>query len=114
MYAIRSYYAEMVVSALAAMDGNAGIGLGNAYGSNIVNIALILGVASMISPIKVSSSMLSKELPILTLVTILSVFLLSDLYLSRQNAVILLAVFFILLAWAIVQGMKQRSDSLVV
>ncbi len=103
---------EMVVSALAAMDGNAGIGLGNAYGSNIVNIALILGVASMISPIKVSSSMLSKELPILTLVTILSVFLLSDLYLSRQNAVILLAVFFILLAWAIVQGMKQRSDSL--
>lgn len=103
---------EMVVSALAAIDGNAGIGLGNAYGSNIVNIALILGVTAMISPIKLSSPVLRRELPILTLVTVLSVFFLADLYLSRQNAVILLVVFFILLAWAITQGMNQHSDPL--
>ncbi|WP_035236745.1 calcium/sodium antiporter [Desulfobacter vibrioformis] len=103
---------EMVVSALAAVDGNAGIGLGNAYGSNIANIALILGMTAMISPIKVSSTVLRRELPILTLVTVLSVFFLSDLYLSRQNAVILLVIFFILMAWAIIQGMNQDSDSL--
>lgn len=103
---------EMVVSALAAIDGNAGIGLGNAYGSNIANIALILGMTAMISPIKVSSTVLRRELPILTLVTVLSVFFLSDLYLSRQNAVILLVIFFILMAWAIIQGMNQHSDSL--
>lgn len=103
---------EMIVSALAAMDGNAGIGIGNAYGSNIANIALILGVTAMMNPIKVSSTVLRKELPILTLVTVLSVFLLSDLYLSRQDAVILLVVFFTLMAWAIAQGMKQNSDPL--
>lgn len=102
---------EMVVSGLAAMNGNAGIGLGNAYGSNIANIALILGVTAMISPIKVSSTVLRKELPVLTLVTILSIYILSDLYLSRQNAVVLLAIFFILLAWAIAQGMKHNSNS---
>ncbi len=102
---------EMVVSALAAMNGNAGIGLGNAYGSNIANIALILGVTAMISPIKVSSAVLRKELPILTLVTALSIFFLADLYLSRLNAVILLVLFFFLMAWAIVQGVKQPCDS---
>lgn len=103
---------EMVVSALAALDGNAGIGLGNAYGSNIANIALILGVTAMISPITVSSTVLRKELPVLAFVTVLSVFLLADLYLSRQNAVILLVVFFILMAWAIIQAMKHNTDSL--
>ncbi|PIX80360.1 MAG: calcium/sodium antiporter, partial [Piscirickettsiaceae bacterium CG_4_10_14_3_um_filter_44_349] len=62
---------EMVVSALASIDGNAGIALGNAYGSNICNIALILGVSALINPIMVHSTVLRKELPILTLVTIL-------------------------------------------
>ena len=42
---------EMVVSVLAAMDNSPGIALGNAYGSNITNIALILGVTALISPI---------------------------------------------------------------
>lgn len=104
---------EMVVSALAAMDGNAGIGIGNAYGSNIANIALILGLTAMISPIKVSSGVLRKELPILTLITAFSIFLLADLYLSRQNAVMLLVLFFILMAWTIAQGMKKPYNSIV-
>jgi cation:H+ antiporter len=57
---------EMVVSALAASQGNPGIALGNAYGSNITNIALILGLTALISPIAVHSQVLRKELPILT------------------------------------------------
>ena len=44
---------EMVVSALAASQGNAGIALGNAYGSNITNIALILGLTAIILKISV-------------------------------------------------------------
>lgn len=46
---------EMVVSALAAIQGNPGIALGNAYGSNITNIALILGLTALINPIVVQS-----------------------------------------------------------
>lgn len=55
----------MVVSALAASQGNPGIALGNAYGSNITNIALILGITALISPIAVHSQVLRSELPIL-------------------------------------------------
>ncbi|MBL7048915.1 MAG: calcium/sodium antiporter [Nitrospira sp.] len=103
---------EMVVSALASIDGNAGIALGNAFGSNICNIALILGVSALINPIMVHSTVLRKELPILTLVTILTVILLADLDLSRLDAVILLLVFAGLMAWTIYQGLKQKADTL--
>ena len=63
---------EMVVSVLAAVDGSPGIALGNAYGSNITNIALILGVTALISPIAVQPQIVRRELPILLLVTVLA------------------------------------------
>lgn len=103
---------EMVVSALAAIDGSPGIALGNAYGSNIANIALILGITALISPIAVHSQVLRKELPVLTLLTILSVILIVDNHLSRLDAVILLLLFAGLMTWTIYQGMKNQSDSL--
>ena len=103
---------EMVVSALASIEGNAGIALGNAYGSNICNIALILGVSALINPIIVHSTVLRKELPILTIVTILTVVLLADLDLSRLDAVVLLLVFGGLMAWTITQGLKRKADTL--
>lgn len=103
---------EMVVSALAAFEGSPGIALGNAYGSNIANIALILGVTALISPIMVHSTVLRKELPILTLLTILSVALIADLDLSRLDALVLLLVFGCLMAWTIYQGLKRKDDSL--
>ena len=103
---------EMVVSALAALEGSPGIALGNAYGSNIANIALILGVTALISPIMVHSTVLRKELPILALVTLFTVVLIADYDLSRLDAVILLLVFFSLMAWTIYQGLKQKTDAL--
>ena len=103
---------EMVVSALASMNGNSGIALGNAYGSNIANLALILGVSALISPIMVNSKVLRKELPILTLVTILTLFLIADLYLTRLDAVILLLVFAALMVWTVYEGLKWKTDSL--
>lgn len=103
---------EMVVSALAAVQGNPGIALGNAYGSNITNIALILGVTALISPIAVHSQVLRKELPILTLVTVLAAWQLMDGAISRFDAVVLLAVFAGLMTWTVVQGMRKRDDAL--
>jgi cation:H+ antiporter len=103
---------EMMVSALAAVQGSPGIALGNAYGSNIANIALILGVTALISPVMVHSAVLKKELPILTLVTAGSVWLLSDLLISLTDAVILLGVFAGLMCWTIVQGTRQKTDAL--
>jgi cation:H+ antiporter len=103
---------EMVVSTIAASQGNPGLALGNAWGSNIVNIALILGVTALVSPIIVHSLILRKELPILTAVTALSAWLVWDLEISRMDAWILLAVFGVLVTWSIVEGMRGGSDAL--
>ena len=54
---------EFVISMGAAIKGNSGISLGNVIGSNIFNTLLILGVTALISPIKFSSKMLTRELP---------------------------------------------------
>jgi len=102
---------EMVVSAFSAAQGNPGLALGNAYGSNISNIALILGLTALISPITVHSSVVRKELPILLVITILAVGQLFDGSISRLDAWVLLLVFFVLMGWSIHLGMKHRNDS---
>jgi len=103
---------EMVVSALAASQGNPGIALGNAYGSNITNIALILGLTALISPIAVHSQVLRKELPILSVVTALAAWQLWDGEITRIDALVLLGVFGGLMAWTIWQGLQKRADAL--
>lgn len=103
---------EMVVSTLAASQGNPGLALGNAWGSNIVNIALILGVTALVAPILVQSMILRKELPILTAVTLLAGYLVWDGGLSRTDAWVLLGVFAVLVGWSIFEGMRGGSDAL--
>jgi len=102
---------EMVVSTLAAWQGNPGLALGNAYGSNIANIALILGLTALISPLAVHSQVLRKELPILTAITALAAWQLWDGDITRTDALILLGVFGGLMAWTIRQGMQQKADA---
>jgi len=84
---------EMVVSALSAAQHNPELALGNAYGSNIANIALILGFTAVIRPVAVKKIALKRDLPILLAVTGFSIFLVSNLSVSRMNGVVLLAVF---------------------
>jgi len=103
---------EMVVSALAASQGNGGIALGNAYGSNITNIALILGLTALISPITVHSQVLRKELTILTAVTALAGWQVSDGEISLFDALALLGVFGALVVWTIWQGLRKNTDAL--
>lgn len=105
---------EMVVSALAATQGNPGIALGNAYGSNITNIALILGVTALISPILVQSQVLRRELPLLTIVSFLAAWQLWDGQLSRLDAVSLLLIFVVLMSWTVWQGMQKKMDQFAV
>lgn len=86
--------------------------LGNAYGSNITNIALILGLTALISPIAVASQVVRKEIPILLGITLLSGALLIDGHLGRMDAVILGAVFVALMGWSIWAGMNGKGDAL--
>jgi len=105
---------ELIVSCIAAFEGNPGIALGNAYGSNISNIALILGVTACISPIFVESRILRRELPILMGVTGIAAIQLLDGWVSRVDAIILLVLFGGFMFWSIWQGMKGRADNLSV
>ncbi|WP_179959349.1 calcium/sodium antiporter [Marinobacter changyiensis] len=103
---------EMVVSAMAAADGNPGLALGNAYGSNITNIALIIGLVALISPINVHSQVLRKELPLLFAISLLAGWQLLDGELSRMDAWGLLGAFAVVMGWSIVQGMRKGPDAL--
>jgi len=101
---------EMMVSAFAAYEDNAGLALGNAYGSNIANIALILGVTAVICPIAAQSTVVRKEIPILLAITALSAVLIFDGRLSLFDSLALLVVFAGLMAWSLFEGLKNRDD----
>lgn len=103
---------EMVVSAFAALNNNPGLALGNAYGSNISNIALILGITALVSPIPVQSQVLRKELPILTGVTLLAGFQLFDGRLSAVDAWVLVATLVAVMYWLIRQSMRSTGDEM--
>ncbi|MFP2770773.1 calcium/sodium antiporter [Oceanisphaera sp. KMM 10153] len=103
---------EIVVSIISALEGNPGLALGNGYGSNIANIGLILGVTALISPILVHSQVLRKELPILLLITLLSLALVWNGTITRLDAGMLLGVFVLLMGWSIKQGMSNGNDSM--
>lgn len=103
---------EMVVSVLAAAQGNPGLALGNAWGSNIVNMALILGVTALLAPVLVQSVVLRKELPILMAVTALTALLVWNGVLSRLDAAVLLLVFAGLVSWSIVEARRNKGDTL--
>lgn len=83
---------ELMVSALAAWQGNPGLALGNAYGSNIANIGLILGLVALISPLAVHSQVLRQELPLLGGVTLVAAWQLRDGAIGQVEALILIAI----------------------
>lgn len=103
---------ELAVSAMAALDGNPGLALGNGYGSNITNIALIVGLTAVISPIAVHTQVIRKELPLLIVLTLIAGAQLIDGELSRLDGVVLLVVFALVMGWSIYQGMKGKADPL--
>ena len=104
---------ELVVSAISSWQGNPGLALGNAYGSNISNFALILGLAALIKPIRVQSAILRRELPLLSLVTLISVAMLSNQDISRGNGVALLLMFVGVMWWLVRQGLRQPEDEIL-
>jgi len=100
---------EMVVSALSALQGNPELALGNAYGSNIANIALILGFTALITPLLVKRSVLRKDLPVLIGVTALAIVLVADGSVSRMNGIVFLAVFFAVMGWNIYSEIRSSK-----
>ncbi len=81
---------EILVAGFAAWQGNPGLGIGNAVGSNIANIALILGVSALLRPLVSASGLLTRELPLLIALTAVAVVLMLDAELGRFDGAILM------------------------
>ena len=106
---------EMLVSGLAAYDGHPEMSIGNAFGSNIFNIGLVLGVTAIILPITVEKSVLKKEWLFLFLATLIVGFLLLDGFLSFTDGLILLTLLLLFLINVFRESKKGRpidTDSL--
>lgn len=101
---------EMLVSGIAAWSGNPSLGLGNAMGSNITNIGLVLGFTAILVPISVHSKALQREYPVLITIMAVALFLLWDLNLGRMDGLILLGGMVLMVLWMVHIGLKEKSS----
>jgi len=106
---------EMMVSATAALEGKTDTAVGNVLGSNIANIALILGITALIKPMSISSGVIRRELPLMIAVTVIAGALLFDNYLGFHEGVLLFVLFaaFILMMLKISRNEKTQGDAFV-
>jgi cation:H+ antiporter len=89
---------EMMIAATASLDGNPNTAIGNAIGSNITNIALVLGITALFLPLTVSSSTVKREIPLILFITALAYWMLSDSYLGFNEGLSLIIGFFVYIA----------------
>lgn len=99
---------ELLISAISAWQGNSGLAIGNAVGSNITNIALILGVTAFLTPILVARKTLLREFPALFIATGITWFVLKDGELSLMDAVVLIASLVITISYLAISSDNQE------
>ena len=100
---------EILVSVVAALQKEPGLAIGNAIGSNIVNIGLVLGLTAIIRPIKLESATLRREMPALLAVSLLTVSLFLDTYLSRIDGIVMLTGLVIVMIWLARLGVRSSA-----
>lgn len=98
---------ELVVSGVAAYRGNPGLAVGNAIGSNIANIGMILGVTAIVYPLRVESETLKREYPLLMLIMIAALIMAADLIYDRTEGWLLLTGLVALIIWMIRYGLRR-------
>lgn len=102
---------EMLVASIASWQGNNGLATGNAIGSNIANIGLVLGLTAIVCPIIIQSSLLKRELPILLTISIMSFLLVIDGHLSQLDGAILVSGLILFLYWLYRSANSNRQQS---
>jgi len=106
---------ELLVSVAAALDGSPEMAIGNALGSNVTNMALVLGATALVSPLAVHSSVLRREYPMMIAAMLLALMLMWDGHLGRSDGVLMLVAMTGMLTVLVRIGLQQRnSDPLLV
>ena len=101
---------EVLVSVVAASRGEPGLAIGNAIGSNIVNIGLVLGMTAIVRPIKLESATLRREMPALLAVTLLTVSLFLDARLTNIDGYVMLTGLVIVMIWLVRLGSRSAAN----
>lgn len=101
---------EVLVSVVAASRGEPGLAIGNAIGSNIVNIGLVLGMTAIVRPIKLESATLRREMPALLAVTLLVVSLFLDARLTNIDGYVMLTGLVIVMIWLARLGSRSAAN----
>ncbi len=101
---------EMLVSAMASLRGSPALAIGNAIGSNIANIGLILGITGLIYPLRVESVTLKREFPVLGVIMLLTLGLMLNLEIGRNDGVVLVVALVALVGGMIWLGVKSEGS----
>ncbi len=101
---------EILVSGIAAWQGKPSLGVGNAIGSNIANIGLVIGVTAMVIPMVIRSETMRREFPMLFAIMLGVFVLLVDGTLSFLDGMLLLGGMLILIYWLIMLGLRTRKN----
>lgn len=101
---------EMLVSSVAAYNGVANLSIGNAVGSNIANIALVLGLAAMVNPLHIHQKVIGRELPVMIVVMIFAAGLMWDGELGRIDGILLLAGLFVMIVFVVREGLQDSDE----
>jgi len=104
---------EMMIAGTASFQGNPNTAIGNAIGSNITNIALVLGITALMHPLSVSSSTVRREIPLILAITALAYWMLADQHFSFLEGIILFAGFFIYIISLLVITIKRAKNNRV-
>jgi cation:H+ antiporter len=103
---------EIFVSATASLAGSGTLAIGNALGSNIANVGLVLGITALIAPLPIQSKMMRKEIPILLLITVIAGLVIQDLNINMLDAIIMLICLAITLFWLFNESSDQEIGGL--
>ncbi len=103
---------ELAVSTMASIEGNSGIALGNAVGSNIANVALILGICALIRPLDVRSGILRRELPMALAASVALLLMVLDGALTRIDGLLLAIGLMAFLVWSVRAAKRGVADPL--
>jgi len=103
---------ELLVSLVAAVKGSGGISIGNILGSNVINIALVLGISSVIRPVVIKKQIIKTELPYLFFVSFIFWLLCMDSHIGRSDGIILIFLLIIFLIYSITTA-KDKNNPIV-
>ena len=102
---------ELCVSAVAALEGKSGLAVGNAIGSNVANVGMVLGLSALLRPVIVNAAILRREVPVMIVVLFATWALLLDGALSRADGLLLLVALALFTGWRHLAGFARQPQA---